>query len=127
MKQYSKAVASSATFAMSGLIHEYILFALCCLNCNSQTHAINSSGCSHFLGLNLAFFMYNGVLIVLESAFCGTLLHHYIVDLSLPTPLLTCIVIGAALPVAHWFTDSYVNCNIYASLKVGCPMVVMMK
>jgi hypothetical protein len=129
VKQYSKALAASATFTLSGLIHEYILFVICCSDSyypqkNTQT---NSPRCISFLGPNLAFFIYNGVLIIMEYAFIGTLLHQKIVSLSLPTPLFTCMVVGTALPVAHWFTDMYVECNIYESLKVGCLTLVTTK
>ena len=127
MEQYSKALAASATFLMSGLMHEYILFVLCCSDhyySQSNNTTTESPKCISFLGLNLAFFLYNGVLIMAEYAFIGTLLHRRVAELSLPTPLLTCMIIGTALPVAHWFTDAYVDCNIYDSLKVGCPMFI---
>eukprot|EP00804_Cyclotella_cryptica_P007563 CCRYP_010652-RA/>CCRYP_010652-RA protein AED:0.13 eAED:0.13 QI:2135/0.8/0.83/1/0.4/0.33/6/2025/347 len=125
IKNCSKAFAASITFMVSGMIHEYILFVLCCSDNYFQRKELSSNNlsCVNFLGLNLAFFAYNGVLIMLEYAFIGTILHRSILDLSLPTPLLTCLVIGTALPVAHWFTDAYVDCGIYDGLKVGCPVI----
>lgn len=99
---------------------------LCCSDNYLQRPEVSSNNlsCMNFFGLNLAFFTYNGVLITLEYAFIGTILHQRIMYLSLPTPFLTCLVIGTALPVAHWFTDAYVDCGIYDGLKVGCPMIV---
>jgi hypothetical protein len=127
MKGHSKALAASATFLMSGLIHEYLLFVLCCpeklFYLQQDANTIDST-CTSFLGFNLAFFVYNGVLILLEYAFIGILLHQRIVQLYLPAPLMTSMVILTALPVAHWFTDAYADCNIYESLKVGCPLVL---
>jgi hypothetical protein len=126
MKGHSKALAASATFLMSGFIHEYLLFVLCCSEkfffLQQDANTIDSTYTS-FLGFNLVFFVYNGILILLEYAFIGTLLHQRIAELHLPAPLLTSMVILTALPVAHWFTDAYVDCNIYESLKVGCPVL----
>lgn len=126
LKGYSKALAASATFLMSGLMHEYILLVICCSDKFYLQQDANTIDpiCISFLGFNAAFFVYNGVLIVIEYAFIGTFLHQHIAALHLPAPLLTCMVILTALPVAHWFTDAYVDCNIYDSLKVGCPLIL---
>ena len=75
-------------------------------------------------GLHLAFFLYNGVLILIEYALIGTILHKKVSEFSLPAPVLTAMVVGTALPIAHWFTEEYVKGHVYDGMKVGCPLVV---
>ena len=123
IKNYSKELAALATFVASGLIHEYVL-AVLSYSVPGGKEDIKFDFNKPSYGLHLAFFLYNGILIRIEYAFMGTIFHQKIVGLSLPSPLLTFIVIGTALPIAHWFTEEYVKCGVYDSLKVGCPMIV---
>mmetsp|Transcript_23290 Transcript_23290/g.46538 ORF Transcript_23290/g.46538 Transcript_23290/m.46538 type:complete len:429 (+) Transcript_23290:299-1585(+) len=118
---FSKEISATATFLASGLIHEYVLAVMCHSYGSGDDYFHHEK---HYYGVHLAFFLYNGILIVLEYAFIGTVLHKKISELSLPSPVLTCMVIGSALPIAHWFTEEYVRHHIYDGLKVGCPMIV---
>lgn len=111
----SRELSAAATFGASGLIHEYVLVVLSCYS---------NKGYTPSYGLHLAFFCYNGVLVMLEYVFIGSSLHQKIADLSLPAPVVTAMVIGTALPIAHWFTDEFIRCGMYEGIKVGCPVLL---
>ena len=113
---YSKPFAALSTFVASGLMHEYLLIIL-------SYYEFKATGQITFSGTHLAFFVWNGVVLILE---------HYLKDHSVirwisrtfPPPMKTALVILTVLPLAHLFTKSYADKGFYTSMGIGFPRVL---
>ena len=107
---FNKGLSAFATFASSGLLHEYVLTALAFKGVLLEDH----SAYAPKYGYHLAFFVWNGLVLILEGLFYT----HPIVQWTkntLPTPLIVAMVIMTVLPIGHWFTGM---CMIYLSLTI---------
>jgi Membrane bound O-acyl transferase family len=102
---FSKGIAALATFAASGVLHEYVLTAIDLKRVVLGDHTAYAPK----YGIHLAFFAWNGVVLSLEGIFHN---HPFIQKLkkSLPSPAITAMVIMTVLPVAHWFTGESAKC-----------------
>ncbi|CAB9499504.1 Probable long-chain-alcohol O-fatty-acyltransferase [Seminavis robusta] len=117
---YRVGVAAVATFVVSGLLHEYLLYLF---SMKARILGDENSAPAIRYGIQSAFFAWNGFVMLVENAVSK---HPLIVWMSnnLPRPLITAFVIGTVLPVGHWFTDEYVKIGFFEDLSLGMPMLV---
>jgi hypothetical protein len=103
-----------ATFAASGLFHEYILIALMMMEQVDYTPGYGSQ---------FVFFAWNGTVLTLEGLFSG---HPAIQWMSknLPQPIITALVLLTVLPISHLFIDEYLQVDFFHHIAVGMPNVV---
>ena len=109
----SKTLAMFATFAVSGLIHEYVNFVM----------FANGDTAYRFSWKQMIFFGWNGVLIALEyrlghRGLCQWLVRH------LPRLVITALVLGAALPLAHLFTGDWIHHGFFNAVYLSEPVLV---
>jgi hypothetical protein len=115
-QQYlSKRMALLLTFAMSGLMHEYVWTLI------FYHHPDDDKG-EEFkfipqLSKVTAFFTWNGIIMLLERP-----LTPYIRPISskLPTIVVSTLVVLTALPVSHWYTGDWVVGGVFRNLSLGC-------
>jgi hypothetical protein len=114
---FSRPTAALATFAVSGLIHEHIIIVMS-LNIKDQqtTPVINH-------GHQLAFFLWNGTILILEHLLKGHAVVTWI-QTHFPAPIRTALVILTVLPVAMLFTEAYIDNNFYANYALGFPRLI---
>jgi len=115
----AKGVAAVATFAASGLLHEYILTALA----SKGVLLEDDTAYMPNYGYHLAFFVWNGLVLMLEGLFYE---HFFVQGLkqNLPEPIIVATVIMMVLPIGHWFTDEYAEIGFYDDIAVGFPTFV---
>ena len=103
---FSKGIAALATFVASGLLHEYVLTALAFKGVLLDDH----SAYTPRYGYHLAFFVWNGLNLILEGIFYK----HPIIQWmkrTLPKPVIVVMVLMTVLPIGHWFTGkSHLAC-----------------
>jgi len=102
-------VAAMATFIASGLLHEYLLLVM---YHNQISVGINVAG------YHLAFFMWNGIIIGIDHLLRD---NQVLVSFSgkLPGPVRSFLVILTVLPLAHLFTEVYVDNGFFRSFGRG--------
>jgi hypothetical protein len=117
MASFSRPTAALATFAASGLLHEYILIVMA-INMKDQqvTPLIN-------YGHQLAFFLWNGTVLILEHLLKGHAVVTWI-QTHFPAPIRTALVILTVIPVAMLFTEAYVDFGFYADYALGFPRLI---
>lgn len=108
----SKILAVLATFLASGLFHEYILIA-----CN-PSHL----GFKPDLGKNTAFMMWNAGVIIIEALVGNARIFAYI-KRSIPSFVVTILVLGTAMPAAHWFLHPYLKSGMFFQGELAFPMI----
>lgn len=108
-----KTVAVAATFAASGLLHEWLIAVAFDGPCPSPPCVRPTYGPS-FL-----FFAWQAALVLLEWRFGPKLRLG-----GIPLPLRSLLVMGTALPVGHWFAASYLESDIFRLIQIGFPMVL---
>jgi len=101
---FSKIVAAFATFAASGLLHEYVLTAIAMKGVLLEDH----SAYTPKYGNHLLFFAWNGIVLALESLYWRHPVMQW-TKKTLPRPLITMLVIMTVLPVGHWFTGEFLS------------------
>lgn len=126
-KFFPKAIAIFATFIASGLLHEYVLAILTITHDDEN----DENGLCHSCfrpkyGNHIAFFLWNGVVIILEHLLCNLHIFQWMKKV-LPKSIITMLVIMTALPVAHLFTDEYVQSGFYSHYKIGFPMLIILE
>jgi hypothetical protein len=114
---FSRPTAALATFAVSGLVHEHILIVMS-LNTKDQ-QAISLIQYGH----QLAFFLWNGTVLILEHLLKGHAVVTWI-QTHFPAPIRTALVILTVLPVAMLFTEAYIDNNFYANYALGFPRLI---
>ena len=110
----SRPVAALATFVASGLLHEYLLLVI---TYKQPAADLNVAG-SH-----LAFFIWNGVVLGIDHMLRG----NKIVDAlskALPGRIRSFLVVLTVLPLAHLFTQVYVDVGFYTAFSRGFPRIV---
>lgn len=110
----SAVAATAATFVASGLLHEYVLWVIT-LNRDRDTEVQ--------YGMHLAFFAYNAAVFVIELLIRDTKALECVRKSLHPTAV-SLLVVSSVLPVAHWFTDEYVNTGFYKDYSVGFPTII---
>ena len=113
-------VAAACAFIVSGLLHEFVLMIIAL---KAKHYPEIGNGYVPRWGNHMLFFLWNGVLIVLEYTVRDQPLIQWM-SKNLPRPVITCLVIMMVLPMAHLFTDEYVRSGFYDDFAVGCPTVV---
>jgi Membrane bound O-acyl transferase family len=123
----SPAAATLATFCYSGLLHEYVWYLLF-----FETHQERAEGdacqtCYHpAFGKHLIFFGWNAVLLLLEASslgrVCGATLQQ-----NLPAAIVSHLVVLAALPVGHLFTEDLLQSGYFTQLQLSFPMLSIEK
>jgi hypothetical protein len=115
---YSKRTAALATFAASGLLHEYILVVM---TANSK----DATKQDEFLlyGSHLAFFLWNGTVLILEHLLKDLAVFKW-TQRNLPAPVQTFLVLLTVLPVATLFTEAYIVNGFYSDYAIGFPRLV---
>lgn len=74
-------------------------------------------------GNQLLFFVWNGVLLLLEHAFGKHPVIQWMVK-NLPQPIITCLVLLMVLPMSHLFTDEYLRSGFFTDFSISCPTIV---
>lgn len=123
-------MAAFGTFVVSGFIHEYVLLLMSFRGQHTYRPRY---------GLQFSFFLWNGIVLLLERSF-GRLgktrkggrlsrLHANASSLlaSFPQPLQTASVLMTVLPIGHWFTDEYIRASFYDDASWGFPILVVVK
>eukprot|EP00565_Helicotheca_tamesis_P005129 CAMPEP_0185726240 /NCGR_PEP_ID=MMETSP1171-20130828/2283_1 /TAXON_ID=374046 /ORGANISM="Helicotheca tamensis, Strain CCMP826" /LENGTH=274 /DNA_ID=CAMNT_0028394555 /DNA_START=230 /DNA_END=1054 /DNA_ORIENTATION=+ len=127
-KYTSSFVASLGAFFASGLFHEYIVHLVFIYK--REPRPIYTSSCpteileyKAQIGYNMAFFAWNGVLIVIEKL----MRKHQImksIGSALPQSFITVLIIMTALPVGHWLSNPYIRGGHFYDVQQGFPMVI---
>jgi hypothetical protein len=120
---FSRPFAVLVTFAASGILHEYILVVLAV-----RGHRHNDQDDVPYapvIGKQFCFFAWNAVVILLEHVIKGHSIIQWM-QVNLPTPVRTALVLMTVLPVAFLFTDEYVACGFYSDISMGFPKVVFL-
>jgi hypothetical protein len=122
---YSRHAAAVATFMVSGVLHEYVLHLM------SLRHYPDDSIPNNPLrepyrptfGSHFVFFVWNGVLLLLERALQGNAIIDWM-RTSLPRPIRTLLVLLMVLPISHLFTDEYIKSCFFSDAAFGFPKIV---
>jgi hypothetical protein len=115
---FSRPTAALATFAASGLLHEYILIVMA-VNPKKDLQVTSLINYGH----QLAFFLWNGTVLILEHLLKGHAVVAWI-QTHFPAPIRTALVILTVLPVAMLFTEVYVDFGFYADYALGFPRLI---
>eukprot|EP00584_Thalassiosira_punctigera_P010869 CAMPEP_0172545780 /NCGR_PEP_ID=MMETSP1067-20121228/15645_1 /TAXON_ID=265564 ORGANISM="Thalassiosira punctigera, Strain Tpunct2005C2" /NCGR_SAMPLE_ID=MMETSP1067 /ASSEMBLY_ACC=CAM_ASM_000444 /LENGTH=426 /DNA_ID=CAMNT_0013332595 /DNA_START=168 /DNA_END=1448 /DNA_ORIENTATION=- len=107
----SKMLAVLATFAVSGVIHEFV------------NHVMFANRASYRFGWKqMLFFGWNGVLIAMEYCIGGWGVFEWM-SRTLPRPLITALVLCAALPLAHLFTGDWIKHGYLDAVYLAEPVI----
>lgn len=118
---FSPTFAAMATFLMSGLFHEWLVFGFFSTACAEDP---NSPSCYQPLyGGALAFFAWQAMLIALEYLL-GRHPAVQAVSQRLPTPIRTFLIIALGIPLAHCFCEPYVRSNFFRHGQMALPMII---
>lgn len=145
-------MALVSTFLFSGLLHEYVNRLLFFQHYESghddNLQNINAATTDKpfqsttlpIVGKAMAFFAWNGCLIIIEKVVAeriSTLWSSVLKSVQpttpqttkssfLPTPLVSLFVVLLTLPVSHWFTGDWVHNGFFEHVSVGLPILVKM-
>ena len=129
----SKALASLATFCMSGILHEYVWALLFVPNHwqrEEEKECCPSCYCHWWFGKQFVFFGWNGILIVLENVIMtvlkskGDYYSSWMCCWSyLPLWLRHHLVVVLSLPVGHLFTADMIGSGGARHLEQGIPLI----
>lgn len=115
---FPRPLSALGTFAASGLLHEFFLFA--------TSHAPNERDENfHILGKHLLFFLWNAVVLVLEGLLHGNKVLAWM-HKTLPQPVCTALIFMTVLPIVHFFTDQFIAVGFYSGFSVGYPAIVLL-
>jgi hypothetical protein len=107
----SKLLGVFATFAASGIIHEYVNFVLF----DSKTY--------DFAWKQMIFFGWNGVLLALEYCIGHWAIFKWMTR-NLPQIVITALILCCALPLAHLFTGDWIRHGYFDAVYLAEPIVV---
>jgi len=127
---FSRPVAAMATFVASGLFHEYLIFLMISVSANAKASGTWSPRLEDenptqpsFFGKHLLFFVWNALVLSIDPILRNTKPIRYI-SRTFPAPVKTFLVLLTVIPVAHLFTDVYVDMGFYSDFAVGFPLLV---
>ena len=109
---FSRGVAVLATFAVSGLLHEYVILYFYRGTIFTPSH-----------GKNILFFGWNAVLIIMESMF-GRLNIFMWIGKKVPGPLISILVVSTALPLGHLFLSDWIEIGYFRHYGIGSLMII---
>jgi hypothetical protein len=128
---FSRPFAVLVTFAASGILHEYVLVVLA-VRGGGHRAAHNAQDDEPYVyvyapvfGKQFCFFAWNAVVILLEHAVKGHSIIRWM-QVKLPAPVRTALVLLTVLPISFLFTDEYVACGFYSDISMGFPRVVFL-
>ena len=143
--KYSKYIAAFVTFLVSGLIHEYVNLVIF-HNKESSSHHQYPSSSYQFQWKQILFFGWNGILIILEywifnqtnnndnnntngkntSSLFAVVLDRIVqfTQRYLPSLVVTACVLYLALPIAHLFTESYIQYGFFDDIYIAEPVIM---
>ena len=120
---FSKGISALATFAFSGVLHEYFLAATTFGGNHSHDSAVHSLDATHLMGGHLIFFLWNALILILDGL-CRETKPIRVMEESLPQLLRTALVLMTVLPVAHFFLDQFISIGYYSGFSLGYPRIV---
>ena len=112
---FSRPLAAMATFVASGLLHEYTIVVMTYNDPSVYTTVAFRQ---------LAFFMWNGVVLGIEHFLRGNKLLAQASKIIPHGPLRSFLVVLTVLPLAHLFTQISVDIGFYNSFGRGFPKIV---
>lgn len=115
----SKYISIAFTFFISGLLHEYtnsIMFYHRRELRNPIT-GICDDCYQYKYGKLLAFFTWNGIVMLLERPFAKYLFANR--QPQLPIPIISTLVVLTALPVGHWYFGDWIAGQYFHHLSIG--------
>ena len=118
---YSRNTAAFVTFIVSGMIHEYVLW-LMAFRQGPPNNPLREPYVPSW-GNQFMFFLWNGVILLLERRWTGHPLLQFIQD-HLPKPVRTALVLLTVLPIAQLFTDEYIRSCFFGDAAWGFPLFV---
>jgi hypothetical protein len=117
-------LAAVAAFIASGLFHEWILYSMFVIVESEQDETGQCSSCyyppSH--GKQLAFFIWNAIVVLLQHAMGHFHLFRWIRE-TFSAPVVTALVLLTVLPIAHLFLDDYIRGRFFHDLQPGFLIV----
>jgi len=123
-KYSSYIIASIAAFLASGLFHEWVLYSMYVIVDSEKDATGQCSTCyyppSH--GKQLAFFIWNAIVVVLQHSIGHIFLFRWIRE-NCSAPLVTALVLLTVLPIAHLFLDDYIRGRFFHDLQAAFLMV----
>mmetsp|Transcript_13466 Transcript_13466/g.27484 ORF Transcript_13466/g.27484 Transcript_13466/m.27484 type:complete len:412 (+) Transcript_13466:135-1370(+) len=115
-QSFSRTLAVVAAFIASGLLHEYVWSFIFFQHDDVETFTPG-------YGKSMLFFAWNGIVMVLEN-----LISHWpifqMMKSTLPTPVITHLVLLLALPVGHLFTGDLIEGGYFSDFAVALPLIV---
>lgn len=124
---HSKFMASIAAFVVSGICHEYVWTILYVPSSaqiedgNGTMSCCPSCYCQSWVGKQLIFFGWNGILIALEYLLGKNVLRY---TRWLPRLMRCHLVVLLSLPVGHLFTYDITQAGYFSHLQSAIPMLV---
>jgi hypothetical protein len=114
----SKLLPTILTFACSGLWHDYVWTLIFYqLEQSRDPSTGRCDGCFSPMPLKVtAFFLWNGLLVVLERP-CGKYLQPF--TKHLPTPLVSTLVLLLALPISHWYNGDWAIGGLFRDFSIA--------
>lgn len=117
-------VAVAATFIASGLIHEYVWSVMFYVHDHEKDEDRGCSSCFIYVpGKAAAFFVWNGIVIILEHLVGGSFFFQW-ARVTFPSPIKTTLVILTALPLGHLFTGDWIESDYFRHYAMGLPIIV---
>mmetsp|Transcript_6709 Transcript_6709/g.14025 ORF Transcript_6709/g.14025 Transcript_6709/m.14025 type:complete len:471 (-) Transcript_6709:151-1563(-) len=118
--------AAVLTFLASGLVHEYMLFVLSSArdrgDLTPPANNLEQKPYRHQLGHQFGFFLWNGVLLVLEKILAKNKGLLWIQN-NAPQLVRTALVLLLVLPISDYFTDEYNECGIFRDASMAFPRI----
>jgi len=127
LKFSSRPIATLFVFFASGLLHEYILYLVAIsidAKLESKEYATDSLNYRPSYGNHMIFFLWNGIILVLENIISSHLVILKWFKSFLPTPFISIGVVMISLPLAHFFIDELVESGCYSDFKFSVPMII---
>lgn len=130
MRRYSATphLAAAATFFVSGLFHEWLLYSIYVfVDCEKDDSGQSCTCCfrpTH--GKQLAFFVWNAIIVMVEYSIGHICLFTW-VKRTFPATAVTVLVMMTALPFAHLFFDDYIEGRFFHDLQVGFLIIRPLK
>lgn len=108
-----------AAFLASGLFHEWLMYFTFAMHKEEEgSHALTKSA----LGKQSAFFLWNAVVIILESIVGRAYIFEWISQ-NMPKLIVVGLVLCTALPVAHWFLHCYFKTDLFVHGELALPII----
>lgn len=111
-RYYSAFASSVIVFAVSGLMHEWLVYSGMKYHRTRIPEAAYYKPSNITLGSNFAFFLYGAIPVMMEKLLGNISLANSL-GKALPQPVKTCCVLLTTLPMAFWFADPYFHGRLF--------------